>query len=76
MKWLLRLLYNPQRNLKVTSIEIRVVGASNGMKFERNLALKGSPILPLSSGTLSGNLGITPDIVSAWYILGVYGCEL
>jgi hypothetical protein len=68
-------LYNPQRNLKVSSIEVRVVGVSNGKKFEREIALTGSHILPLSSGTLSGDLGIIPSEVTAWYLSAAYGCE-
>lgn len=68
-------LYNPQRNLKVSSIEVRVVGVSNGRAFEREIVLTGSQIPPLSSGTLSGNLGITPSEVTEWYLTAVYGCE-
>ena len=68
-------LYNPKRNLIVSSIEVRVVGVSNGRKFERELILNGSPIPPLSSGTLYGNLGITPSEITSWYLTAVYGCE-
>ena len=67
--------YNPKRNLKVSSIEVRVVGISNGRAFEREIVLTGVQIPPLSSGTLSGNLGIAPSEVTAWYINAVYGCE-
>ena len=68
--------YNPQRNIKVTGMEVRVIGYTKNGNFERNINIKGSIVSPLSSGTLTGNLGISPEKITSWIIVAVYGCQV